>query len=409
MVRAFERAEENFERDFRIGPEHRIGQGSLREKARANLEAIRLLKTLEAGNREATADEQAVLARYSGWGALPNAFRYDAPADWRIVARELRELLTDDEFSAARASTPNAHYTSPLVIDAVWQTLRQLGLGAGAQLIEPAMGVGHFFGLMPDDLRAGCHRTGIELDAITGRIAQRLYPAARIFVKGFEETPLPDNYFDAIIGNIPFGNYAVFDPAYRQQPMLTRAIHDYFFAKSLDKLRPGGVMALITSRYTLDKQAGALRRHLAGSANLIGAIRLPNTAFKENAGTEVTTDIVFLQKRPPGRTPAGAAWLELAPLASPDGDPLYVNEYYARHPAMMLGEMRREGTMYREAEPTLMGEFDPLAAGAGYQRPALQYFHPRRTPARAAGGGPCGARKHQGWSVRGNRRGLGYS
>ena len=172
-------------------------------------------------------------------------------------------------------------------------------MAPGAQILEPSMGVGHFFGLMPESLLPGCRRTGVELDGITARIAKQLYPDATIFAKGFEETTLPDNFFDAVIGNIPFGNYPVHDPAYRNSPV-TRTIHDYFLAKSLDKLRPGGVMALITSRYTMDKQDSTMRRYLADRADLVGAIRLPNTAFKANAGTEVTTDILFLQKRAPG-------------------------------------------------------------------------------------------------------------
>ena len=204
------------------------------------------------------------------------------------------------EYESARASTPNAHFTSPMVIRTIWQAMQRFGLQPGAQILEPSMGVGHFFGLMPDELLPGTRRTGVELDTITARIAKCLYPDSTVFAKGFEETPLPDNFFDAVIGNIPFGNYPVYDPAYRRTPFLTRAIHDYFFAKSLDKVRPGGVMALITSRYTMDKQDSTIRRYLADRADLVGAIRLPNTAFKANAGTEVTTDILFLQKRAPG-------------------------------------------------------------------------------------------------------------
>src|SRR5207244_2542712 len=180
-------------------------------------------------------------------------------------------------------------------------------------------GAGHFLGLMPAGLPPASQRTGVELDAITARIAQRLYPDSTIFAKGFEDTALPDDFFDAVIGNIPFGNYPVFDPAYRRTPALTRTIHDYFFAKSLDKLRTGGVMALITSRYTIDKQASAMRRYLAERANLIGAVRLPNTTFKVNAGTEVTTDILFLQKRRPGEGRSGEGWQDLASIETPDG------------------------------------------------------------------------------------------
>jgi hypothetical protein len=191
-------------RDFRITVGHRIGEGSLHEKARDNIAAIRLLKTLEADNREATDDEKAVLARYVGWGAMPNVFGYYPPPDWRNTAEAVKELLTEAEYQSARASTPNAHYTSPQVIEAIWSGLQHMGLGKGVQILEPAMGVGHFFGLMPESMQ-GCHRTGVELDSITARIAQKLYPDATIFAKGFEETPLPDNYFDVVIGNVPFG------------------------------------------------------------------------------------------------------------------------------------------------------------------------------------------------------------
>ena len=340
-------------RDFRISDEHRIGQGGLHEKARNNIEAIRTLRLVEDEGREARPAEKVVLARYSGWGALSNVFHPYPRSDWQDVARAVRENLSPEEYDSARASTPNAHYTSPLVIDALWQAMERLGLGPGAKILKPSLGVGHFFGLMPEALLPGCRRTGIELDGITARIAQRLYPDARIFAKGFEETSLPDNFFDAVIGNIPFGNYAVHDPAYKNSPV-TRTIHDYFFAKSLNKLRTGGVMALITSRYTMDKQDPAIRRYLAERADLIGAIRLPNTAFKANAGTEVTTDILFLQKRAYGSAPSSEQWLALADIETPDGA-VAVNKYFANHPQMMLGQMRLEGSMYRDREPTLTG------------------------------------------------------
>ena len=246
---------------------------------------------------------------------------------------------------------PNAHFTSTLVIEAIWNGLERMGLGKEAQVLEPAMGVGHFFGMMPESMQGIC-RTGIELDTITARIAKKLYPDASIFAKGFEETPLPDNYFDAVVGNVPFGDYAVHDPSVKYG--LTRAIHDYFFAKSLQKLRPGGVMALITSRYTMDKQDDTVRSYLADHADLVGAIRLPNTAFKANAGTEVTTDIVFLRKREPGMAPTEHQWRALAPVDSPDGA-ILVNEFFARHPEMMLGKMTLSGSMYGASEPTLDG------------------------------------------------------
>ncbi len=345
-------------RDFRIVEAHRIGQGGLKEKARDNIQAIRTLRLVEDESREARDSEKQALARYSGWGALANVFHPYPRSDWQEIARDVKENLTPEEYASARASTPNAHFTSTMVIEALWQALQRFGLTQGANILEPSMGVGHFFGLMPDSLLPGCRRTGIELDGITARIARQLYPDATIFSKGFEETMLPDNFFDAVIGNIPFGNYPVYDPAYKNSPV-TRTIHDYFLAKSVDKLRSGGVMALITSRYTMDKQDPTMRRYLSDRADLVGAIRLPNTAFKANAGTEVTTDILFFQKRAPGPArDSGHLWRDLAPIDTPDGT-VAVNEYFARHPQMMLGSLRLEGTMYRDREPTLTGELTP--------------------------------------------------
>jgi N12 class adenine-specific DNA methylase len=354
--------EERPSRDFRITDSHRIGLGSLHHKARDNIAAIRTLKQLEAEGRDASDDEKATLARYVGWGAMSSAFDRWQPGEWKQSAKDLEEILTPEEYESARASTPNAHFTSPLVVAAIWDGLQRLGIPEGSQILEPSMGVGHFLGLQPEKLLSGSHRTGVELDSVTARIAAKLYPDSTIFAKGFEETPLPDNYFDAVVGNVPFGNYAVHDPSYKRN--LTRAIHDYFFAKSLDKLRPGGVMALITSRYTMDKQDETIRAYLAEAADLVGAIRLPNTAFKGNAGTEVTTDILFLRKRRPGEAASGQAWRKLQEIDSEDG-PIEVNEYFARHPHMMLGRMKSEGTMYRGAEPTLEGELTPeLLSGA---------------------------------------------
>jgi N12 class adenine-specific DNA methylase len=356
-------------RDFRITDAHHIGQGGLHHKARDNIAAIRALKQIEAENREATEEEKAILARYAGWGALAAVFEhhYRRRDEWEKPAEELKTLLTDAEYEAARASTPNAHFTSPLVISAMWQAMQHFGLTQG-NILEPSIGVGHFFGLMPEEF-SGSKRIGVELDSITARIAQKLYPDSTIFAKGFEETTLPDNFFDAVIGNIPFGNYPVYDSAYK--PALTRAIHDYFFAKSIDKVRVGGVMALVTSRYTMDKQDDTMRRYLSERADLIGAIRLPNTAFKANAGTEVTTDILFLQKRTPGMLACGETWRELAPHGTAQEGQFFINEYFARNPQMMLGTMALEGTMYRGAEPTLEGELTPgLLFGAIARLPA---------------------------------------
>ncbi len=341
-------------RDFRITPEHGVGSGSLHDKAKANIAAIRLLKTIEAEKRDATDNEKALLVRYAGWGALAQVFEYEyrRKPEWNGIATDLHSLLTSEEYESARATTPNAHFTSPLVIHAIWQGLEKMGIRSGGEVLEPAMGIGHFFGLMPETLQGG-HRTGVELDTLTARIAKKLYPDSTIFHQGFEETALPDEYFDAVVGNVPFGDYPVHDLSMKHS--LTRSIHDYFFAKSLEKTRPGGLLALITSRFTMDKQDGTIRTALAEKADLIAAIRLPNTAFKGNAGTEVTTDILFLQKRAPGQEPAGERWTETNILSLEDrGVPL--NEYFISHPEMMLGQMKLEGTMYGSREPTLAGE-----------------------------------------------------
>src|SRR5579871_4299249 len=341
-------------RDLRITEAHGVGTGSLHEKANANIEAIKLLQTLEAENREATDAEKATLVRYAGSGALAQVFEPDwrVKDEWKPAASAVKALLTEQEYESARATTPNAHFTSPLVISAIWEGLQQLGVQGKIEVLEPAMGVGHFFGLMPERLSGG-HRTGVELDGLTARIAKKLYPDSTIYAQGFEETPLPDNYFDVVVGNVPFGDYGVHDPSMKSS--LKRSIHDYFFAKSLEKVRPGGIMALITSRYTMDKQDDAVREYLADQADLVGAVRLPNTAFKGNAGTEVTTDILFLKKRAKGEAPTGESWTETQPVQI-DGTSVPLNEYYVRHPEMMLGKMELTGTMYRGKEPTLAGE-----------------------------------------------------
>src|SRR6266567_2433768 len=362
-------------RDFRITEAHGVGTGGLHEKAHANIAAIRLVKTLEEANRDATNDEKAILVRYSGWGALAGVFEGDVRRrpEWNAVATDLEQLLTTEEYESARATTPNAHFTSPLVIDAIWNGLEKLGVRQGIEVLEPAMGIGHFFGLMPEAMSGG-HRTGVELDSLTARIAKKLYPDTTIFAQGFEETQLPDNYFYAVVGNVPFGDYAVHDPATRHS--LTRSIHDYFFAKSLEKTRPGGIMALITSRYTMDKVDTTIRSVLAEKADLVAAIRLPNTAFKGNAGTEVTTDILFLQKRQPGREPAGESWTETEPIEI-EGRAIALNEYYVHHPDMMLGQLTLQGTMYRDKEPTLAGELTEDCLRQAIERLPERVYIPR--------------------------------
>ena len=326
----------------------------MHEKARANIAAIRLLKDIEADHRDASDEEKASLVRYAGWGALAQVFEpeWRLKQGWQAAATELKELLNEQEYASARATTPNAHFTSPLVIKAIWNGLGRLGVTGSVDVLEPAVGVGHFFGLMPEALQGG-HRTGVELDGLTARIARTLYPDAAIFPQGFETTSFPDNFFDLVVGNVPFGDYPVHDPS--MERALTRAIHDYFFAKSLAKVRVGGVMVLITSRYTMDKQDRTIRCYLAEQANLVGAIRLPNTAFKGNAGTEVTTDVLFLQKKARGEEGNGGRWMDTQVIMI-DETPVAVNEYYARHSHLMLGHMALTGTMYRSKEPTLVGE-----------------------------------------------------
>ncbi|MDR3424138.1 MAG: DEAD/DEAH box helicase family protein, partial [Alphaproteobacteria bacterium] len=314
---------------------------------------------IEREDRRATEQEKHVLARYTGWGAMPAAFDYytGRADEWNDVRDTLKNLLTSKEHSAASASVSNAHYTSPLVINAVWSALERLGVGAGARILEPSIGVGNFFGLMPESFRPRALRAGIELDSITARIAKALYEDAAIFETGFEEAPFPDNFFDVAIGNVPFGNYGVHDPQYKSWQ--TASIHDYFFVKSLDKLREGGVLAFITSRYTMDKKDDIIRQHLASKADFLGAIRLPNTSFKDNAGTVVTTDIIFLQKRAQGKEPVGASWVNVEDYAAPEGDGTFpLNEYYIQNPQMMLGTMKLVHSRYAE-QPELLGDITP--------------------------------------------------
>ncbi|NLJ65248.1 MAG: DEAD/DEAH box helicase family protein [Christensenellaceae bacterium] len=312
----------------------RLGEGGPKAKYKANIDAIRLLQELEKENRHATPAEQEVLSRYVGWGALPNAFDEHKP-QWEKEYQELKELLTPDEYAAARASTLNAHYTSPVVIQSMYDAIQQLGFESG-NILEPAMGVGNFFGLMPQAL-SGSRLYGVELDSITGRIAQKLYPKANITVAGFETTDRRD-FYDLAIGNVPFGNYRVPDRAYDK---LGFNIHDYFFAKALDQVRPGGLIAFITSHFTLDKQSSEVRKYIARRAELLGAIRLPNNAFKTNAGTEVTSDILFLQKReePQNIEPD---WVHLG--QTEDGIP--INSYFLDNPHMVLGEMQIISGLY---------------------------------------------------------------
>ena len=312
-----------------------LGQGTPKEKFRANIMAIQLLKKCEDENRNATPEEQEILSRYVGWGGLADAFD-ETKAAWETEYLELKTVLTPEEYAAARASTLNAHYTQPIVIESMYQVLENLGFTKG-NILEPSMGVGNFFGMLPENLNQS-KLYGVELDSISGRIAKQLYPDANIQIKGFEKTDYPNDFFDVTIGNVPFGAYKVND---RQYDRYNFMIHDYFLAKTIDQLRPGGVAALITTKGTMDKASPEVRKYLAERADLLGAIRLPNTAFKANAGTEVSADILFFQKRD-SMTKEMPEWVNLGS----DANGITVNQYFADHPEMILGEMKEVSGPY---------------------------------------------------------------
>ena len=327
--------------NFRITDDH-LGEGGPKQKYARNVEAIRTLFRLEQEHRAATAEEQQVLSQYVGWGGLPDVFDPDKDS-WATEYAELKGLLSEDEYAAARSSTLNAHYTSPTVIRAIYDALEHMGFRSG-NILEPSMGVGNFFGMLPEGMRSS-RLYGVELDSITGRIAQKLYPQADITVAGFETSDRRD-FYDLAVGNVPFGNYKVNDKAYNK---LGFSIHNYFFAKAIDQVRPGGIVAFVTSRYTLDSKDSTARKHIAERADLLGAIRLPNNAFKANAGTEVVSDIIFLQKRdrPADIEPA---WVQLG--RTEDG--FSVNQYFVDHPEMVLGQFTAESTQYGREELTVV-------------------------------------------------------
>ena len=330
-------------RNFVIGESLDLPNG---EKARykANIEAIKLVKKLEAEGRYATEAEQAILSKYVGWGGLANAFD-ERKAEWSKEFNELKELLTDEEYKLARGSTLNAHYTDISVIKAMYDGLSQLGFNGG-RLLEPSSGVGNFVGAMPTEMSSKVKSwTMVELDGITGLIAKYLYPNADVRIQGFEKANIPNNYMDVAISNVPFGNYPITDKAYPKA--VTSAIHNYFFAKSLDKVRPGGIVMFITSSYTMNSKDNAVRRYIMQRADLLGAIRLPDTAFKGNAGTEVVTDILILKKRADNTSYAGMNFLE-APYQYIEGyRGANINNYFVEHPEMVLGTATMSGSMYR--------------------------------------------------------------
>jgi N12 class adenine-specific DNA methylase len=339
--------------NYQITDDDHIGEGGPKAKVAANLEALRLLKQLEAENRKATPSEQAVLVRYVGWGAFAQDMFQDAKPEWARERAELKSLLTPDEYDSARASVLNAHYTSADVINGMWAAVKHLGF-TGGRALEPASGVGHFLGLMPGAMRDRIKWTATELDKVTGAIAQQLYQRADINVQGFETLNRPNGFYDLAISNVPFGSFNIRDQRYKGEYL----IHDYFFIRSLDLVRPGGVVAFITSSGTMDKANDAARAEIMKRADLLGAIRLPGGkkgAFAGNAGTEVTTDIIFLRRKG-DRIPAiNNAWQNLKEIQTPDG-PVRINEYFADRPEMMLGEMRLTGSMYRDNTPVLEGD-----------------------------------------------------
>ena len=326
--------------NFHITDDH-LGEGGAKQKYARNIEAIRTLFKLEEEHRGATAEEQQVLSQYVGWGGLADAF--DPGKDsWAKEYAELKGLLSEDEYSAARSSTLNAHYTSPTVIRGIYDAVERMGFRSG-NILEPSMGVGNFFGMLPDTMQ-NSRLYGVELDSITGRIAKKLYPQADITVAGFETTDRRD-FYDLAVGNVPFGQYKVNDKAYNK---LGFSIHNYFFAKAIDQVRPGGIVAFVTSRYTMDSKDSTARKHMAERADLLGAIRLPNNAFRANAGTDVVSDIIFLQKRdrPIDHEPN---WVQLGKTE----DGFAINQYFVGHPEMVLGELTAESTQYGREELTV--------------------------------------------------------
>jgi N12 class adenine-specific DNA methylase len=379
LAEAEEKIAERTRSNYRITPDDQVGVGGPKTKINANIDAIRVLKLIEDEAREATPEEKATLVKYTGWGAFAQKMFSDRGPEFKQQRDALRALVTDEEYAAARASTLNAHYTSPDVIRGIWGALQHLGFNGGLAL-EPAAGVGHFIGLIPDSLASRTAWTATELDSLTGRIAKALYGDADINVQGFETLKRPSNYFDLAISNVPFGNFNLTEKPYGSYP-----IHDFFFVKSLDKVRPGGVVSFITSRYTMDRVDAGTRRELSKTADFVGAIRLPGGdkgAFAGNAGTEVTTDIIFLRKKVPGEPDyPGENWTNLKEISTPEG-PVKINEYFADHPKMMLGEMRLMGSMYAKNEPVLIGDPQDLGmaihgAGATMREGA---FVPRGSP-----------------------------
>ncbi|MDB6094039.1 MAG: N-domain protein family [Verrucomicrobia bacterium] len=345
--------------NYRITDDDELDDGPFRKRFARNVAAIELLRQIETAERTATPDEKKVLVKYVGWGGLPQVF--SAPEEspqWRKEQATLKGLLSEAEYTSARATVLNAHYTPPEVVNVMYAALERMGFKHG-RILEPACGLGHFFGLMPEAMRARSDLTGIEIDPLTARLARLLYPGADIRAEGFENVTLPTNSFDLAISNVPFGDYAPFDPRFNARKF---RIHDYYFVAAAERVRPGGLIAFITSRGTLDKQYPTMRQALAKSCDLLGAARLPDNAFKKIANTEVTTDVIFLRKRLPGEKPVGPSWTESRPMPGNPGEaPVFLNEYYHAKPHMMLGTLERvEVGRYGRDEIRLAPDQRPL-------------------------------------------------
>lgn len=370
--------------NYRITDADRLGEGSLRKKFEHNVTALELLFKIEHEQRGATDEEKAVLVKYTGWGGLPQVFATPTEAPgWKDEQQRLKELLDADSYESARATVLNAHYTAPVVIRSMYAALERLGFKHG-RILEPACGLGHFFGLMPSGMMERSELTGVEIDRVTARLAAQLYPDADIHAQPFEEATLPTNRFDLAVSNVPFGDYAPFDAKLNRRKF---KIHDYFFVAAQERVRPGGLIAFITTRGTLDKQYPFLREAVAQQCDLVGAIRLPHTAFRKNANTEVTTDIIILRKRTSGEQPSGPAWQESRPMpGGSEENPIFLNEYFHEHPAMMLGTLERaEYGMYGRDEVRLVPDDRDLSEALADAIAALPevIYHPQ-TAAEAA-------------------------
>ncbi len=368
--------------NYEITPEDKIGQGGAKAKVKANIEALRILQKLDAEGRDPTDEEKKALVKYVGWGAFAQDVFASHKPEWAKERAALQDLLTPDEYKSARASVLNAHYTSEDVIRGMWGAMRHLGF-EGGRALEPSAGIGHFIGLEPGDLSSNTDWSAVELDSVSGRITKALYGAADVRVQGFESVEWPDDFFDLSISNVPFGSFNLED-----KDRKGFLIHDYFFLKALAKTRPGGIVAFISSKGTLDKANARARNAMERQATFLGAIRLPGGskgAFKANAGTDVTTDIIFMRKRVDGEPAGDQTWLGLKEIKTPDG-PAMINAYFAEHPEMMLGKMRLQGTMHTADEPVLIGSTDGIegkiieAAKAGLPEGAML---PRSTTAAA--------------------------